>query len=111
MRRVHSRDGKPYCVISIYLDEKIFRKSPKRFRTQTVIPILTEMRDIKIASAQQTLTIGIADLDVARHLEIPLNSPVADVRRVFRSPDKTVIYLGEVTYRGDFVRIDMDLRP
>ncbi|MGL5168034.1 MAG: GntR family transcriptional regulator [Afipia sp.] len=111
MRRVHSRDGKPYCVISIYLDEKIFRKSPKRFRTHTVIPILTEMRDLKIASAQQTLTIGVADLDVARHLGVSLNSPVADVRRVFRSPDNTVIYLGEVTYRGDFVRIDMDLRP
>jgi GntR family transcriptional regulator len=30
---------------------------------------------------------------------------------VFTSADRTVIYLGEVTYRGDFVRIDMDLRP
>ena len=29
MRRVHSRNKRPYCVISIYLDEKIFRKSPK----------------------------------------------------------------------------------
>jgi len=40
MRRVHSRNQKPCCVISIYLDEKIFRKSPKRFRKETVIPIL-----------------------------------------------------------------------
>ena len=45
MRRVHSRDKRPYCVISIYLDEKIFRKSPKRFRKETVIPILKDMRD------------------------------------------------------------------
>ena len=44
-------------------------------------------------------------------LKVPLNSPVAEVRRVFTSADGTVIYLGEVTYRGDFVRIDMDLRP
>ncbi len=111
MRRVHSRDHRPYCVISIYLDEKIFRKHPKRFRKETVIPILKDLQDPRIESARQTLTIGTADLEAARHLQIPLNSPVAEVRRVFTTADRTVIYLGEVTYRGDFVRIDMDLRP
>lgn len=111
MRRVHSRDDRPYCVISIYLDEKIFRKHPNRFRKETVIPILKDMRDPAISSARQTLTIGTADLEVAKLLQVPLNSPVAEVRRVFTSADRTVIYLGEVTYRGDFVRIDMDLRP
>ena len=73
MRRVHSRDKRPYCVISIYLDEKVFRKSPKRFRKETVIPILKDMRDPAISSARQTLTIGTADLEVgeaaARALE------------------------------------------
>jgi GntR family transcriptional regulator len=110
MRRVHSRDGQPYCVISIYLDEKIFRRSPAKFRKQTVIPILNDLKDPAIDSARQTLTIGTADLEVARLLRVPLNSPVAEVRRVFTSADNTVIYLGEVTYRGDFVRIEMDLR-
>jgi GntR family transcriptional regulator len=111
MRRVHSRNDRPYCVISIYLDEKVFRKYPKRFRKETVIPILKDMRDPAISSARQTLTIGTADLEAAKLLQIPLNSPVAEVRRVFTAADNTVIYLGEVTYRGDFVRIDMDLRP
>ena len=111
MRRVHSRNKQPYCVISIYLDERIFRKSPKRFRKETVIPILKYMRDPAIASARQTLTIGTADLEASRLLQVPLNSPVAEVRRVFTTADRTVIYLGEVTYRGDFVRIDMDLKP
>ena len=64
-----------------------------------------------ITSARQTLTIGTADLEVAKLLQVPLNSPVAEVRRVFTTADRTVIYLGEVTYRGDFIRIDMDLRP
>jgi GntR family transcriptional regulator len=111
MRRVHSRKKQPYCVISIYLDERIFRRYPKRFRNQTVIPILNDLKDPAIAQARQTLTIGTADLEVARFLNIPLNSPVAEVRRVFTIADGTVIYLGEVTYRGDFVRIEMDLRP
>ncbi|RJF76999.1 GntR family transcriptional regulator [Rhodopseudomonas palustris] len=111
MRRVHSRAAQPYCVISIYLDESVFRRSPKRFRSETVIPILAELKQPKIVRARQTLTIGTADVDVARLLHVPLNSPVAEVRRVFTSADGTVIYLAEVTYRGDFVRIEMDLRP
>jgi GntR family transcriptional regulator len=111
MRRLHSRQKQPYCVISIYLDEKIFRRYPKRFRNETVIPILSDLKDPAIASARQTLTIATADIETARLLRIPLNSPVAEVRRVFTTKDRTVIYLGEVTYRGDFVRIDMDLRP
>jgi GntR family transcriptional regulator len=111
MRRVHSRDGQPYCVILIYLDEKIFKRAPAKFRRQTVIQVLKEMPRLKIATARQTLTIGTADLEVARLLKVPLNSPVAEVRRVFTTSDHGVIYLAEVTYRGDFIRFDMDLRP
>jgi GntR family transcriptional regulator len=111
MKRIHSHQGRPYCVISIYLDERIFRKYPDRFRTETVIPILTKMRSPAIAKARQTLTIGTAGLEVARHLGIASNAPVAEVRRVFNAANGTVIYLGEVTYRGDFIHLEMDLKP
>ncbi|MDP9880693.1 GntR family transcriptional regulator [Variovorax boronicumulans] len=111
MRRVHSRDGKPYCVIDIHLDERIFRRSPKRFREETVIPLLTSMKSVKIAKAHQVLTIGTADMEVARLIDVPLNAPVAEVRRVFRDPDDRVIYLGEVVYRGDAIHVEMDLKP
>ncbi len=111
MRRVHSYQQRPYCVISIYLDHQVFRKAPVRFRRQVVIPILVSLPGVKIARARQTLTISTADVEVAEHLKIPVNSPVAEVRRVFTAPDRTVIYLGEVTYRGDFIHLEMDLKP
>lgn len=111
MKRVHSHQGRPYCVISIYLDDRVFRKHPERFRTETVIPILTKMRNPAVAKARQTLTIGTAGLEVARHLGIASNAPVAEVRRVFNAADGTVLYLGEVTYRGDFIHLEMDLKP
>ena len=38
MRRVHSRDGEPYCVISIFMDYRIFRRAPSRFRKELVLP-------------------------------------------------------------------------
>ena len=111
MRRVHSREGQPYCVINIHLDERIFRKHPKRFRTETVIPILSAMKEGGVAHARQVLTIGTADLEVAQLLGVPVNAPVAEVRRVFTDADNRVICLGEVTYRGDFIHLEMDLTP
>jgi GntR family transcriptional regulator len=111
MRRVHSRDGERYCVISIYLDQRVFRMAPTRFRRETVIPVLMELPKVKIARASQTLAIGSADVEVAEHLGIPVNTPVAEVRRICRAPDGTVLYLGEVTYRGDYIHLEMDLEP
>jgi GntR family transcriptional regulator len=111
MRRVHSRNGQSYCVISIYLEEKVFRMAPKRFRRETVVPVLLELPKVKIAKARQTLAISSADVEVAGHLDIPVNAPVAEVRRVCNAPDGTVLYLGEVTYRGDYIHFEMDLRP
>jgi GntR family transcriptional regulator len=111
MRRVHSREGRPYCVINIYLDERIFRRSPEAFRTKTVIPLLKSMKNVGIHSAHQVLTIGSADVEVAHLLEVPVNSPVAEVRRIFKDARGTVIYLADVTYRGDAIRLEMDLKP
>jgi GntR family transcriptional regulator len=110
MRRVHAREGRPYCVIGIHLDADVFARNPLAFRTGTVIPLLTGMRGLKIASARQVLTIGTADLEVARHLGVPVNAPVAEVRRVVTAAKRRVIYVAEVTYRGDFVRVDFDLK-
>ncbi len=110
MRRVHAHHGRPYCVISIYLDAEIFRRRPARFRRETVIPLLMEMPSVKIATARQVLTISTADLEVARHLGVAVNAPTAEVRRVFTGPRRRVIYLGEVTYRGDFVHVEFDLK-
>jgi GntR family transcriptional regulator len=111
LRRVHSREGEAYCVISIYLDERVFRKAAARFRRRTVIPVLLEIPGVRVAQAWQTLSIGTADAETARLIGMPVNAPVAEVRRVCRASDGTVIYLGEVTYRGDYIHLEMDLLP
>ena len=110
MRRVHAHEGRPYCVIDIYLDAAIFARRPARFRRETVIPLLLAMPSVEIVTARQVLTIATADLEVARHLGVSVNAPVAEVRRVFTGPKRRVIYLGEITYRGDYVHLEMDLK-
>ena len=111
MRRVHVRDGSPYCVIGLYLDERLFKQAPVEFRTKAVIPILSNMTGVHIKDAHQVLTIGTADMEVAQMLAVPVGSPVAEVRRIFKDRQGTVIYLANVVYRGDAIRIEMDLNP
>ena len=110
MRRVHAHEGRPYCVIGIWIDADVFARHPTRFRRETVIPLLMSMPGLKIATARQVLTIATADLEVARHLGIAVNAPVAEVRRVFTGPRRRVVYVAEVTYRGDFVQVEFDLK-
>lgn len=111
MRRVHSREGERYCVVSLFIDERIFKLAPARFRNEVVIPLFASLPGVTVAKAHQTLNIGAADIEVAENLQIPVNTPVAEIRRVFVGPDGSVIYLGEATYRGDYIHLEMDLMP
>lgn len=109
LRRIHASERQLTSVISAYVDERIFKLAPKRFRSEVIIPVLMDLPAIQIGSARQTLTISTAGAEVAHALNISMSAPVAEVRRVFCAPDGTVIYLGELTYRGDYIRVDMDL--
>ena len=109
LRRVHASERQATSVISAYLDERIFKMAPRRFRREPIIPVLMDLKNVKIGSARQILTIGTAGMEAATALNIAASAPVAEVRRVFCDRDGVVIYLGELTYRGDFIRVDMDL--
>ena len=111
MRRVHAHEGRPYCVIDIYLDAEIFARHPTRFREETVIPLLMAMPSVKIVDRAP----GADDLDrrprgraPSRHATSTRRSPRCGASSP--GPRRRVIYLGEVTYRGDFVHIEFDLK-
>lgn len=109
MRRLHSKDGEPYCVIDIYLDKELFLKYEEGFRNHTVLTILDRMDDIRVARAHQVMTINIVDVEMAGLLKCSLGDPVANVRRVVTDNSKRIIYIGDIVYRGDSVKFDIDL--
>jgi len=111
MRRVHSRDGERYCLVSIYVARAVFDLAPERFRRELVIPLLLDLPGVVIGRASQTLDIAAADVDVARSLGIPVNAPIAEVRCMFVAADDTVLYVAEASHRGDYVHLEMDLLP
>ena len=110
MKRLHSAGGEPYCVISLYLEERIFSRASERFRTETVIPILMEMNPRPMVKAHQTLTISTAGADTAHLLRVPAGSPVARVQRVFIDKRGVVVYFADVVYRGDVINLHMDMK-
>ncbi|MCW5575130.1 MAG: GntR family transcriptional regulator [Burkholderiales bacterium] len=109
MRRVHVAEGLPYAIVDIYLAEHVYKLSPKRFDRERVLFVLDSLPSIKVKHARETLTISTADPDTAQLLSIPLNSPVGAVRRTLRDQEGVLIYMADVIYRGDVVRIERNL--
>lgn len=110
MQRVHSKNDVPYAVIHIYLDRRIYLKAPREFSQRPVISVLETIPRVRIGAARQQLTIGTADIEAAELLRVPVNAPVAQVRRIIQDQSETVIYYGDLIYRGDFVKLDINLR-
>ena len=69
------------------------------------------MKDVDIADTHQVLTIGTSDMEINRLLELSMNAPVAEVRRIFfEDPAGTLVYLADVTCRGDAIHLEMNLK-
>lgn len=109
LRRTHARNRTTYCVISIYFERNVFSRHEADFRSQLALPILIDSPDIDVARARQVMTVGKCDDLLAELLDLRVGDPVVEVRRVICDSDDCVIYLADVTYRSDFVRLEMDL--
>jgi GntR family transcriptional regulator len=110
MKRLHKKDEQAYCVIDLYLDASLYRKKQEVFDQKTILSELDSMSEVSIRRAHQILTIGTADIDNAGLLGVSLDAPVAYVRRIITSERNDIIYLGDVVYRADVVKLDIDLR-
>jgi GntR family transcriptional regulator len=111
MRRLHLRDDAPYLLGRFYLEYELYKLgSPAQFRQKPTLPILHQIAADRIGKAWQRMTIGMADVEVAALLRIPLNSPVALVTRVALDRKGHIMYIGEGIYRGDAVQLDIVLR-
>lgn len=109
LRRMHSRDGERYCVITLYLAKPLFEKHEAALRSQLALPVLFDDPDLQVTVARQTLVVTKCDMETAQLLDVPVGEPMAEVRRVLCDQNDTIIYVADVIYRGDYIRLDMDL--
>jgi len=109
---VQSRDGVAYAVASVHLARSVFDRAPEAFRSRTALATLSRLArigDVEIAGARQTLVIGGADPEISTLLKIALGAPTAEARCVVTDGNNVVIYVGEIVYRGDCIKLDGDL--
>jgi GntR family transcriptional regulator len=110
LKSVQTRDGEPYAIARVHIARDLYERCEAEFQKRVALAVLADMKDAGIRKATQTLEIGSADLDTAHYLRIPLNSPTAEARCVVTGHKRRVLYLGEITYRGDCVRINIELK-
>jgi GntR family transcriptional regulator len=111
IRSIQKRDGKPYAYARVHVAKHVHARATKAFASRVALAVLSEMKGLGIARAHQTVVVGAADLDTAEQLGIPLNAPTAEARCVVTDKDGVVIYVGEITYPGDYVKLNIELIP
>lgn len=109
LKSVQTSEGQPYALASVHLDSRLFIRAEPEFRGRVALAVLAELSDLDIDRAHQTLQIGAADIETAGHLGIALDAPTAEARCVVTDKSGTVVYLGEIVYRGDCVKLDIEL--
>jgi GntR family transcriptional regulator len=110
LRSVQSENGRPFALVNLHLAKHIYDRAPKRFLTHTALPILVSLEDVKIAEAHQNMLIGAAEVETASLLEIALNTPTMEARCVVIDDNGIAIYVAEIIYPGDCVKLSINLQ-
>jgi GntR family transcriptional regulator len=110
VQRRHWRDDRAYLIANIYIASSL-RKSVSRadLANKTVMRMASDILGSDIGDATHSMTIGSADLVAAEFLSIPVNAPVAYVRREVTDKSGTLMFVSDGVYPGDVVRIDIKL--
>lgn len=113
LRHVHRRGTMPSAVSEIHLAKDVYELAGGKaaFETCEVMTVLSRLDGLALREARQTLIIGAADIEMARLLAVPLNTPLAELRRLVLDKRKRLVYFGHLAFRGDLVRLDFTLFP
>lgn len=109
LRSVQLKNNSPYGLVNVHIAKSVYDMSPEDFKTRTALAVLTELPDIKIGQAHQTLIISAAEMETAHLLKVDVNTSTAEVRCVVRDDQNIAVYIAEIIYRGDCIRFDIEL--
>jgi len=109
MRSVQYKDGEPYGIVNLHLADDIFQRAPEKFRQHPALSVLAGLKDIDVHDAHQTIVIGSADPVTADLLHIGLGAPIAECRCAVIDSKGTAIYVADIIYRSDAIKLHIDL--
>jgi GntR family transcriptional regulator len=109
MRSVQFKDGQPYGIVNLHLADEIFRRAPEEFRQHPALSVLAGLKGVQVQDAHQTVIIGSADPSTAELLHIELGAPIAECRCVVLDRKGVAIYVADIIYRNDAIKLHIDL--
>jgi GntR family transcriptional regulator len=109
MRSLQFKDNEPYGIVNVHLSETVFRRAAEEFRKHPALSVLGTMKEINVQDAHQTVVIGTADPVTAELLRVGLGAAVAECRCVVIDETGTTIYVADIIYRSDAIKLHIDL--
>jgi GntR family transcriptional regulator len=109
LRSIESRDGEAFGIVNVHLAKHVYARDRSAFRNRPALAVLAEMPGVTIAGARQTFVIGRADAETARLLHIAPDAPTAEARWVILDKAGVAVYVAAITYRGDLIKLEIDL--
>jgi len=109
LRSLQFRNNEPYSVVDLWLARQVYDLDPKRFMKAAALPTIDARDDIVLRHAHQSLVIGSAGPRIADLMKIPLGAPTVESHCVIVDDSGTAIYVGDVIYRADCIKLHVDL--
>lgn len=110
MKRVFSRNGRPFIVGEYLIESGVYDLIPERlWATELVSRLLYDTREVGLTNVRQTFRVVSAMPQEAAELDIQVHEPVMRVRRIFQNARKEVVCLAQLVYRTDGVVFDINI--
>ena len=107
--RVRSTPEGPLSHITTWVPDVISSGFGKRELTQKPILVLLEESGVKVGRAEQTISARLADVAMARHLDVSVGSALLAVRRLIYDEDDRPVQWLHGLYRPDRYEYQMQL--
>src|SRR6266571_5012106 len=109
LRSLQFREGEPYGIVNLHLAQNIFERDAEAFLQHAALAVLAGLDGIAVRHAHQTIVIGGADPTTADLLKMALGAPTAECRCVVIDAEGVAIYVADITYRSDVIKLHIDL--
>jgi GntR family transcriptional regulator len=109
LRSVQYRGAEPFSLVNLHLARDVFDRAPAEFRKHPALHVLASVDRPQIKRAHQTLVIGGADPETADLLNMGVGAPTAECRCIVLDEHDRAIYVGNITYPSDCIKLHMEL--
>ncbi|MSP31402.1 MAG: GntR family transcriptional regulator [Pseudolabrys sp.] len=109
LRSLQFKNDQPYGLVNVHLANHIYERDPEAFMEHPALCVLVELNDVGVQHAHQTVVIGSANLEQADLLKIALSAPTAECRCIVIDDVGIAIYVADITYRSDAIKLHIDL--